>query len=103
MLTFYPFLGLVAKKEGQVEKVLFTLLVQDPPAFDLPWGGMLTAPWLTDDSSSLSPAASEALTLNMDLIPEKGTQEFRGKGLNSDQQQRSVSPSFLVLWDHLIF
>lgn len=103
MLTFYPFLSLVAKKEGQVEKVLSTLLVQDPPAFDLPWGGMLTAPRLTDDSSSLSPAAPEALTLNMDLIPEKGTQEFRGKGLDSDQQLRSVSPSSLVLWDHLIF
>ena len=96
-LTSYPFLSLVAKKEGQVEMEPSTLLAQDPPAFDLPWGGMITAPRLTDDSSFLSLAAPEALTLNMDLIPEKGTQEFRGKGLESDQQLWSVSPSSLVL------
>lgn len=79
MLTSYPFLGIVAKKEGQVEMVLSTLLAQDPPAFDLRWGGMLTAPWLTNDSSFLSLAAPGVLSLSMDLIPEKGSQEFRGK------------------------
>lgn len=52
MLTSYPFLGIVAKKEGQVEMVLSTLLAQDPPAFDLRWGGMLTAPWLPQGYSA---------------------------------------------------